>query len=139
MKTKLPVPRVKGLLSRPSKAEVRLTKTQLQDVDAQGAINGDGYNQVPERLLLQPKPTNLPPSRLQSANMSAHLRQPNVRPNTCRQRTLPLFFSLLLPIQIFLGLHYRTAGILAATFLGLSTEITGYVWWVEIHFNPFLT
>jgi hypothetical protein len=71
--------------------------------------------------------------------MSAHLRLLNVRPNTCRQRTLALFFSLPLPIQIFLGLHYRTPGILAATFLGLSTEITGYVWWVEIHFKPFLT
>ncbi|KAH8752629.1 hypothetical protein BGZ57DRAFT_945256 [Hyaloscypha finlandica] len=36
-------------------------------------------------------------------------------------------FSLLLPIQIFLGLHYRTSGILLATFLGLSTEFIGYV------------
>ena len=47
-------------------------------------------------------------------------------------------FSLLLPIQIFLGLHYRTSGILLATFFGLSTEFIGYVGRVRMHVNLFL-
>lgn len=83
--------------------------------------------------------------------------QPNYHPLDCNLQTCPLIyaylmydptlagnalflsiFSLLLPLQLFLGLHYRTSGIVIATFLGLSMEIIGYVGRVEMHFNPFL-
>jgi hypothetical protein len=47
-------------------------------------------------------------------------------------------FSLLLPIQTFLVLHYRTSGILAVTSLDLSMEIIGYAGRVRMHVNPFL-
>jgi hypothetical protein len=47
-------------------------------------------------------------------------------------------FSLLLPIQSFLVLHYRTSGILAVTSLDLSMEIIGYVGRGRMHVNPFL-
>ena len=47
-------------------------------------------------------------------------------------------FSLLLPFQIFLGLHYRTSGILVATFLDLSMEIIGHVGRVRMHVSAFL-
>jgi hypothetical protein len=83
--------------------------------------------------------------------------QPNYHPLACNLQTNPLIyaflmyeptlagnalflsiFSLLLPIQIFLVLHYRTSGILVATFPDLSMEIIGYVGRVRMHINPFL-
>lgn len=88
---------------------------------------------------------------------SSQPNQPNYHPTHCTLQTCPLIyayllydptlwgnalflsiFSLLLPIQIILGLHYRTSGVLIAIFLGLSLEIIGYVGRVEMHFNPFL-
>jgi RTA1 like protein len=82
---------------------------------------------------------------------------PNYHPSVCNLQTCPLIyaylmydptlwgnalflsiFSLLLPIQAFLSIHYRTSGVLVATFLGLSMEIIGYVGRVRMHFNPFL-
>jgi hypothetical protein len=47
-------------------------------------------------------------------------------------------FSFLLPIQLLLGLHYRTSGVTIAIFIGLALEIIGYAGRIEMHFNPFL-
>lgn len=47
------------------------------------------------------------------------------------------FFGVLLPIQIFLGIRYRTWGFLAGMTGGLVLEIIGYVGRVQLHFNPF--
>jgi hypothetical protein len=84
--------------------------------------------------------------------------QPNYHPLGCNLQTHPLIyaylmydprlagnapflsiFSLLLPIQIFLVLHYHSFGILVASFLGLSTEFIGHVGRVRMHVSLFVS
>jgi hypothetical protein len=91
-------------------------------------------------------------------NISYNPNQPNYHPLACNLQTHPLIyayqmydptlagnalflsiFSLLLPIQIFLVLHYRTSGILVATFLDLSMEIIGHAGRVRMHVSPFVS
>jgi hypothetical protein len=83
--------------------------------------------------------------------------QPNYHPAICALQTCPLIyaylmydpslagnalflaiFSFQLPIQLLLGLHYRTSGVTIAIFIGLVLEIIGYAGRIEMHFNPFL-
>jgi hypothetical protein len=83
--------------------------------------------------------------------------QPNYHPAICTLQTCPLIyaylmydpslagnalflaiFSFLLPIQLLLGLHYRTSGVTIAIFIGLALEIIGYAGRIEMHLNPFL-
>ena len=49
-----------------------------------------------------------------------------------------ILFSLLLVVQCFLGLRYRTWGFLIGMSGGLSLEVIGYIARVQMHFNPFL-
>jgi hypothetical protein len=46
-------------------------------------------------------------------------------------------FALLLLVQIFFGIRYRTWGFLAGMIGGLILEIIGYTARVQMHFNPF--
>jgi len=48
-------------------------------------------------------------------------------------------FALLLFIQTFLGIRYRTWGYFGAMVGGLILEIVGYGARVKMHFNPFLS
>ena len=138
LKTKLPVPRVKDLLFKPSKAEVRLTKTQFQDIDAQGAIHGDGTIKYTNISSYNPKQPNYHPLAYDLQTCPLIYAYIMYDPTLAGNALFLSIFSLLLPIQIFLGLHYRTSGILLATFFGLSTEFIGYVGRVRMHVNLFL-
>jgi hypothetical protein len=51
---------------------------------------------------------------------------------------LASFFGLLLLIQLFLGIYYRTVGFSIATSMGLILEMIGYIGRVQMHFNPFI-
>lgn len=46
-------------------------------------------------------------------------------------------FCTVLPIQIFLGILYKTWGFTLAMFLGISLEAMGYVSRIMLHKNPF--
>lgn len=46
-------------------------------------------------------------------------------------------FSILLLIQIFLGVTYRTWGFLAGSVGGLVLKVVGYAGRIQLHFNPF--
>lgn len=46
-------------------------------------------------------------------------------------------FALLLTIQVFLGLRYRTWGFLVGAAGGLILEVVGYAGRIQLHFNPF--
>ena len=46
-------------------------------------------------------------------------------------------FSILLLIQIFLGVTYRTWGFLAGSVEGLVLKVVGYAGRIQLHFNPF--
>ncbi|KAH7012357.1 putative RTA1 domain protein [Macrophomina phaseolina] len=58
-------------------------------------------------------------------------------PTLAGNATYLAFFALLLPIQLFLGIRYRTWGFLAGMTGGLVLEIIGYVGRIQLHFNPF--
>jgi len=47
-------------------------------------------------------------------------------------------FALLLILQIFFSIRFRTWGFLAGTVGGMILEILGYVGRVQMHFNPFI-
>jgi len=47
-------------------------------------------------------------------------------------------FGLAIPIQIFLGVKYKTWGFTLAMFLGLALEVVGYVTRIMLHDSPFI-
>ena len=47
-------------------------------------------------------------------------------------------FALIMVIQSFLGIRYRTWGFLGSLLGGLALEIIGYVGRVQMHFNDWL-
>ena len=47
-------------------------------------------------------------------------------------------FTVMLFIQLFLGIRYRTWGFLVATISGMILEVVGYIGRIRMHFNPFL-
>lgn len=47
-------------------------------------------------------------------------------------------FGLLLTIQLFLGLYYRTWTYAIGTVCGLALELCGYIGRIQMHFNPFI-
>ena len=46
-------------------------------------------------------------------------------------------FALMLVVQVFLGIRYRTWGFLVGMIGGLVLEIIGYAGRIQLHFNPF--
>lgn len=58
-------------------------------------------------------------------------------PTLAGNATYLALFALMLPIQVFLGIRYRTWGFLAGMIGGLALEIVGYAGRVQLHFNPF--
>ena len=48
-----------------------------------------------------------------------------------------IIFSVLLVVQLGLGIAYRTWGFMVATAMGLVLEVIGYVARVQMHYNPF--
>lgn len=93
-----------------------------------------------------------------AANFSTDINSPNFNANLCTLQTCPLayasvsyvpslaanalylaLFSLLLVIQVFLGIRYRTWGFMVGLVGGLVLEIIGYVARVQLHYNPFLS
>lgn len=93
-----------------------------------------------------------------AANFSTDINSPNFNPNLCTLQTCPLayasvsyvpslaanalylaLFSLLLVIQVFLGIRDRTWGFMVGLVGGLVLEIIGYVARVQLHYNPFLS
>lgn len=46
-------------------------------------------------------------------------------------------FAILVPIQAYLGIRYRTWAFFGVVTAGLILEIIGYVARVQLHFNPF--
>ena len=46
-------------------------------------------------------------------------------------------FAILLLVQVFLGVTYRTWGFLAGLVGGLVLEVVGYAGRIQLHFNPF--
>lgn len=46
-------------------------------------------------------------------------------------------FFILLVLQLFLGIRYKTWGFLIGMVSGLILEVTGYIGRLELHFNPF--
>ncbi|MCJ1300193.1 hypothetical protein MMC08_002988, partial [Hypocenomyce scalaris] len=64
-------------------------------------------------------------------------------PNLAGNALYLAIFSLLLFIQAFLGIRYRTWGFMTGLLFGLLGEIIGYAGRVQMHFNiwtfnPFL-
>lgn len=47
-------------------------------------------------------------------------------------------FGILLVLQTFLGIYYRTWGFLVAFFCGTFLEVLGYVGRIWMHSNPFI-
>ena len=47
-------------------------------------------------------------------------------------------FGLLICINVFLGVRYRTTGYLIGTFFGLLGELIGYIGRILMHSNPFV-
>lgn len=58
-------------------------------------------------------------------------------PTLAGNATYLAIFALLLPIQVFLGVRYRTWGFLLGMFGGIALEIVGYAGRIQLHFNPF--
>lgn len=46
-------------------------------------------------------------------------------------------FGVLLLLHTFLGIRYRTWGVLVGMFGGLLLEVLGYVGRIQMHYNPF--
>ena len=59
-------------------------------------------------------------------------------PSLSANAALISIFSLLLVIQLVLGIYYRTVGFTIAMCCGLLLEIIGYTGRVQMHFNPFI-
>jgi len=50
---------------------------------------------------------------------------------------LASIFGLLLIVQLFLGVYYRTIGFAIGTSIGFTLELIGYIGRTQMHFNPF--
>jgi hypothetical protein len=59
-------------------------------------------------------------------------------PSLSGNAILATIFGLLLLIQIFLGVYYRTIGFSVAMSFGLILEIIGCIGRIQMHFNPFI-
>lgn len=51
---------------------------------------------------------------------------------------LASLFSLLLAMQLLLGIYYRTWTYSIGTVFGLALELCGYIGRIQMHFNPFI-
>jgi len=58
-------------------------------------------------------------------------------PNLAGNALFLAIFAVILPIQILLGVRYKTWGFLGGMIGGVGLEIIGYVARVQMHYNPF--
>lgn len=58
-------------------------------------------------------------------------------PNVWANAIFVGIFGLLLPVQIFLGIKYKTWGFMVALLLGITLEVIGYVTRILLHYSIF--